>query len=104
MVRHMERSQRRWLYISVGFSLLVLIVILYFTINQNTLRYIRDINPVFLLLAFLTHILTMCFWAMRVKKMSGSLGYHIGFFYSLNLIFANLLAAAVTPAQAGGNR
>ncbi len=98
----MEKSQRRWLYISVGFSLLVLIGILYFTINQNTLRYIREINPLFLLLAFLTHILTMCFWAMRVKKMSGSLGYHIGFFYSLNLVFANLLAAAVTPAQAGG--
>jgi uncharacterized protein (TIRG00374 family) len=34
--------------------------------------------------------------------MSGSLGYRIGFFYSLNLVFANLLAAAVTPAQAGG--
>jgi hypothetical protein len=98
----MEKSQRRWLYVSVGFSLLVLVVILYFTINQNTLRYIREINPWFLLLAFLTHILTMCFWAMRVKKMSGSLGYHIGFFYSLNLVFANLLAAAVTPAQAGG--
>ena len=44
----------------------------------------------------------MCFWAMRVKKMSGSLGYPIKFFYSLNLVFANLLAAAVTPAQAGG--
>ncbi len=39
---------------------------------------------------------------MRVKKMSGSLGYPIKFFYSLNLVFANLLAAAVTPAQAGG--
>jgi uncharacterized protein (TIRG00374 family) len=34
--------------------------------------------------------------------MTGSLGYRIGFFYSLNLVFANLLAAAVTPAQAGG--
>jgi hypothetical protein len=34
--------------------------------------------------------------------MSGSLGYRIEFFYSLNLVFANLLAAAVTPAQAGG--
>jgi uncharacterized protein (TIRG00374 family) len=34
--------------------------------------------------------------------MSRSLGYRIGFFYSLNLVFANLLAAAVTPAQAGG--
>ena len=63
---------------------------------------LRKINPWFLILAFLTHILTMCFWAMRVKKMSGSLGYPIRFSYSLNLVFANLLAAAVTPAQAGG--
>jgi uncharacterized protein (TIRG00374 family) len=98
----MESSQKKWLYISIGFSLVVLIVILYFTINENTIQYLKKINPWFLLLAFLTHILTMCFWAMRVKKMSGSLGYPIKFFYSLNLVFANLLAAAVTPAQAGG--
>jgi len=44
----------------------------------------------------------MCFWAWRIQKMTGSLGYRIGFFYCLNLVFANLLAAAVTPAQAGG--
>lgn len=98
----MDKSQRKWLYISIGFSLAVLIVILYLTINENTIGYLRQINPVFLLLAFLTHILTMCFWAMRVKKMSFSLGYRIPFLYSLNLVFANLLAAAITPAQAGG--
>ena len=98
----MERSQKKWLYISISFSLAVLIIILYLTINANTLQYLKKINPWFLVLAFLTHILTMCFWAMRVKKMSGSLGYPIKFFYSLNLVFANLLAAAVTPAQAGG--
>ena len=98
----MDTSQRKWLFISVGFSLLVLVVILFFTINENTLTYIKEINPLFLLLAFMTHLLTMCFWALRVQKMSGSLGYRIGFFYSLNLVFANLLAAAMTPAQAGG--
>jgi len=98
----MEKSQRKWLYISIAFSLVVLVLILFFTINANTIEYLKKINPWFLLLAFLTHILTMCFWAMRVKKMSGSLGYPIKFFYSLNLVFANLLAAAVTPAQAGG--
>jgi len=98
----MDGTQKKWLYISIAFSLIVLIVILYFTINANTIQYLKKINPWFLLLAFLTHILTMCFWAMRVKKMSGSLGYPIKFFYSLNLVFANLLAAAVTPAQAGG--
>jgi len=98
----MDKSQRKWLFISVGFSLLVLVVILFFTINENTLTYLKEINPWFLLLAFLTHVLTMCFWAWRIQKMTGSLGYCIGFFYSLNLVFANLLAAAVTPAQAGG--
>ncbi|MDD1695052.1 MAG: flippase-like domain-containing protein [Methanoregula sp.] len=98
----MERSQVKWLYISVGFSLAVLIIILVLTINENTITYLQQINPWFLLLAFLTHLLTMCFWAMRVKQMSGSLGYRIGFWYSLNLVFANLLASAVTPAQAGG--
>jgi hypothetical protein len=98
----MERSQLKWLYISIGFSLLVLVIILFLTINENTVQYLREINPFFLLAAFLTHILTMCFWALRVQKMSGSLGYRVGFFYCLNLVFANLLAAAITPAQAGG--
>src|SRR5208337_1053487 len=98
----MERSQKKWLYISVGFSLTVLIVILYLTINVNTIQYLKKINLWFLLLAFLTHVLTMCFWAMRVKKMSGSLGYPIKFFDPLNLGFANRRAAAVAPAQAGG--
>jgi uncharacterized protein (TIRG00374 family) len=98
----MEKSQVKWLYISVGFSIFVLIIILYLTINENTVQYLQQINPLFLLLAFMTHVLTMCFWALRVKKMSGSLGYPIRFFYSLNLVFANLLAAAITPAQAGG--
>ncbi|MDD1691112.1 MAG: flippase-like domain-containing protein [Methanoregula sp.] len=98
----MDKSQVKWLYISVGFSLAVLIIILFFTINENTITYLQEINPWFLLLAFLTHLLTMCFWAMRVKMMSGSLSYRIGFWYSLNLVFANLLASAITPAQAGG--
>jgi len=98
----MDSSQRKWLFISVGFSLLVLVIILFSTINENTLTNLREIKPLFLILAFLTHICTMCFWALRVQKMSASLGYRIGFFYSLNLVFANLLAAAMTPAQAGG--
>jgi uncharacterized protein (TIRG00374 family) len=98
----MEKSQVKWLYISIGFSLLVLVIILLLTINENTIQYLRGINPSFLILAFLAHILSMCFWAWRIQKMSGSLGYHIGFFYSLNLVFANLLLAAITPSQAGG--
>jgi len=98
----MDKSQVKWLYISIGFSLLVLVIILFLTINENTIQILKEINPVFLLLAFIAHIGTMCFWAWRIQKMSGSLGYRIGFFYSLNLVFANLLMAAITPSQMGG--
>ena len=41
----MERSQRKWLYISIGFSLVVLVVILFFTINANTIQYLKKVNP-----------------------------------------------------------
>lgn len=98
----MERSQWKWLVISVAFSVVVLGIVLFFTINDQTTDSLKKINPLFLLLAFIAHIFTMCFWAWRVQLMTGSLGYRVGFFHSLNLVFANLLAAAVTPAQAGG--
>jgi uncharacterized protein (TIRG00374 family) len=97
-----DRSTWKWLLISVAFSIVVLAVVLLFTINDQTIDSLHKINPVFLALAFIAHLLTLCFWAWRVQLMSGSLGYRLGFLYSLNLVFANLLAAAVTPAQAGG--
>ena len=98
----MERSQWKWLVVSIAFSVVVLAIVLLFTINDQTIDSLRKINPVFLLLAFIAHICTMCFWAWRVQLMTNSLGYRVGFLYSLNLVFANLLAAAITPAQAGG--
>lgn len=98
----MDRSTLKWLFISVAFSIIVLAVVLLFTINDQTIDSLKKINPVFLALAFIAHLLTLCFWAWRVQLMSGSLGYRVGFFYSLNLVFANLLVAAVTPSQAGG--
>jgi hypothetical protein len=98
----MERSQWKWLVVSIAFSVIVLAIVLLFTINDQTIDSLRKINPVFLLLAFIAHIFTMCFWAWRVQLMTNSLGYRVGFLYSLNLVFANLLAAAITPAQAGG--
>jgi uncharacterized protein (TIRG00374 family) len=98
----MERQQWKWLLISISFSVLVLGIVLLFTINDQTIDSLKKINPLFLLLAFMAHMLTMCFWAWRVQRMTASLGYRIGFFYSLNLVFANLLVAAITPSQAGG--
>jgi hypothetical protein len=98
----MDRNQKRWLYVSLGFSAVVLVVVLYFTVDATTISYLRRLNPLWLVLALSTHLLGLCFWALRIKLMSRSLGYKVGFLYSLNLVCANMLLAAVTPSSAGG--
>jgi uncharacterized protein (TIRG00374 family) len=97
-----ERSQWKWLIVSVSFSLVVLVLVLYFTVTERTFEYLRRLNPLFLILAVVFHFLAYGFWAMRIRTMSASLGHRVRFTYCLNLVMANLLAGAITPAQAGG--
>ncbi|MFA5002289.1 MAG: flippase-like domain-containing protein [Methanolinea sp.] len=98
----MDRNQKRWLWISLGFSVVVIVAVLYLTVDASTIVYLQQLKPFWLILAICTHLLALCFWALRIKFMSRSLGYKIGFFYSLNLVCANMLLAAVTPSAAGG--
>jgi uncharacterized protein (TIRG00374 family) len=97
-----ERSQWKWLVISVSFSLVVLALVLHFTVTRQTFEYLRRLNPLFLLLAIAFHFMAYGFWAMRIRTMAASLGHQVEFSYCLNLVMANLLAGAITPAQAGG--
>lgn len=98
----MKRSQWKWLGVSLGFSSIVLVLVLYFTFDEATIEYIQKLNPWCLALALAAHLAALCFWAFRLKVMSRSLGYTVGFMHCLNAIFANLLVAAITPSQAGG--
>ena len=98
----MERSQWKWLALSLGFSTIVLIGVLWFTIDDETITYLTDVNYAFLLLALVLHMIALVAWGLRMKMMSQSLGYHVPFLHALNAVFANLLVAAITPSQAGG--
>ena len=98
----MKRSQWKWLLVSISFSVLVLAGVLYFTVDEMTIEYLSRVNPLYLALAALLHIVSLVFWALRIQLMSRSLGYRVGFLHSFNLVLANMLVAAVTPSQAGG--
>ncbi|MDV2482708.1 flippase-like domain-containing protein [Methanoculleus sp. Wushi-C6] len=98
----MKKSQWKWLLVSIGFSTLVMAGVLYFTVDETTIEYLSRVSPFYLALAVLLHILSLVFWAMRIKLMSASLGYRVGLKHCLNLVLANMLVAAVTPSQAGG--
>ncbi|WP_243670999.1 flippase-like domain-containing protein [Methanoculleus chikugoensis] len=98
----MKRSQWKWLLVSLSFSALVMAGVLYFTVDESTIEYLSRINPYYLVLAVLLHLLSLGFWALRIQKMSASLGYRVHLTHCVNLVLANMLVAAVTPSQAGG--
>ncbi|HJJ50547.1 MAG TPA: flippase-like domain-containing protein [Methanocorpusculum sp.] len=98
----MEKSQKRWLFISLGISFAVLFVMLILTIDISTLDGLQKCNPWIILLAFAMHILSLGFWALRIKLMCRSLGYKVPFFHSFNLVCSNMFLASVTPSQIGG--
>jgi uncharacterized protein (TIRG00374 family) len=98
----MKKSQWKWLLVSISFSALVMAGVLYFTVDEMTVEYLSRVNPLYLVLGVLLHIVSLGFWALRIQKMSGSLGYRVRLRHCLNLVLANMLVAAVTPSQAGG--
>ncbi|MEN6516687.1 MAG: flippase-like domain-containing protein [Methanospirillum sp.] len=98
----MDRTQRRWAWLSIGFSLVVLAVVLYLTVDRNTLELLLNFNPFYLLLALLLRTFSLVFWAFRMTELSKALRYHVGVRYAFLVVTANLFAGAITPGQAGG--
>ena len=98
----MDKKQKRWLLLSIGISAAILFVILFFTIDTDTLSGLQNCNIWFLLLAVLMHVVSIAFWALRIMAMSRSLGYKVPFLHTFNLVCSNQFIASVTPSQVGG--
>ncbi len=98
----MDQTQKKWLFISIGISVVALVVMLLLTFDTDTLVALQKCNPWYIVLGLILHIFSIVFWALRIKLMCWSLNYAVPFFHSLNLVCANMLVAAVTPSQVGG--
>lgn len=98
----MDRTRRRWAWLSVGFSLVVLAVVLYLTVDRETLELLLDFNPFYLVLALLLRTFSLVFWAYRLTELSKALHYRVTPWYAFLVVTANLFAGAITPGQAGG--
>lgn len=72
------------------------------TFNTETIYYLFHINILFLVIAIVLRFVSFSLWALRIQKMSLSLGYEVSFSHCFNMVMANLLAGAITPGQAGG--
>lgn len=98
----MVRLQSKWVWISLLASILILVAILALTVDEQTLVYLANLDPVYLLLAVVFRAFSILCWSLRIRVLSKGLGYHIRFGYIVNLTLLNLLAGALTPGQLGG--
>jgi uncharacterized protein (TIRG00374 family) len=98
----MKSSQSKWIWISLAFSVIVLIIVVFSTVDENTLNYLQQVNIWFLIAAFALRIISFALWALRIQLMAHSLGYNVSFLHCFNMVIANLLIGAITPGQVGG--
>ena len=98
----MDKTQKKWFYLSLAFSMAILVFILASTFNEDTLQYLTHINIWFLLIAIGLRFVSFSLWAARIKVMAASLCYQVKYSHCYNMVVANLLIGAITPGQAGG--
>lgn len=97
----------KWpIIVSVILSVVLIVVILYFTFTPETFGYLTSvrINPWFFGAALLLNIVYWVLWAVRLRMLSNAIDPEIpiGLWESIKIIIANLFLASITPSMAGG--
>lgn len=98
----MEAKYKKLLWISIGLSLVALLVVILLTFDENTITNLSKLNGWFLLAAFGLHLLAIVFWGARILFLCRSLGYKVPLRHCINMAAAGQLLAAITPSSIGG--
>ncbi len=94
------------IFLSLLFSISIIIIILYFTINAETIRYLSTtpIRYEFFITAAAVNLLCWIIWGARLKILSNAIdkSFNIRLWDSTKIVIANLFLANITPSVAGG--
>ena len=101
-----QKTVKLPLIISLAISIAIIILILYFTIDANTLKKITEtpIRYEFFIIAILLNILYWILWAARLRVLSNAMqkDLNLSLWKSTKIVIANLFLASITPSMAGG--
>ncbi len=101
-----KKNVRFTIFLSLLFSVSIIALILYFTINDQTIEYLTQtpINYTFFLAAASVNIIYWGLWGLRLKILSNAIEprFSIGLWTSTKIVIANLFLANITPSMAGG--
>ncbi|MGA3358677.1 MAG: flippase-like domain-containing protein [Halobacteriota archaeon] len=96
------KGLRKWLAVSLTFSIISILALLLLTITPGQLRSLIQIHPAFLAAAFIVQFCSWLVWGGRVKTMAEALGGEVPFKKSVEIVLSNLFAASITPGHTGG--
>ncbi len=92
--------------LSLALSLGIIIAILYFTVDADTIKQLNSTNIKyeFFLIAICLNVLYWFLWGLRLKILSNQMDdtINIGLWESTKIVIANLFLACITPSMAGG--
>ena len=92
--------------LSVTLSIVIIVVILYFTVDAKTLEQLSKITIKyeFFAIAIVLNILYWILWGARLKILANTMDkdVNISLFKSTQIVIANLFLACITPSMAGG--
>ena len=96
------KGTRKWLMISLMASIAAIILVLSFTMTDETTESLAKIRPEYLLLA--VGVRALCWVAMgaRIKVLSRVVGFKISLLQSIKIVLPGTFAAGVTPSYIGG--
>lgn len=94
--------QRGWLLVAVSLSALVLCAVLALTVDESTFAALDRLDWRWIGVALLSHCAALLCWTGRLRLLSRGLGYRVPLRTCGAIVLANVLAAAITPASAGG--
>ena len=95
-------SLRKGIALFLGITLLSVGLVLFFTVDKETLRFIFSAKKSILLQALGLVVLSWVFDALRFMSFARAAGERVGFRLSICLSWLNYFGSAITPMQGGG--
>jgi len=101
-----QRTMKIPIILSLTLSLVIILLILYFTVDAKTINQLTSthIKYEFFAIAIGLNVLYWFLWGLRLKVLSNAIDKNvdIGLWESTKIVIANLFLAGITPSMAGG--
>ncbi|HWR63280.1 MAG TPA: flippase-like domain-containing protein [Candidatus Thermoplasmatota archaeon] len=111
----MTDEKKKWnktkisIFVSIALSLLIIVLILYFTIDAQTIQYLSQVSLraeffLFFGAAVMLNVLYWFIWGARLKVLSTAIDpkVHVSLWEATKIVIANQFLAGITPSVAGG--